>query len=247
MLWKIKPNLYRESSHIEEQIGYVFNHSEFLWEALTHRSALVGVPDLTEHDLKKRAWNERLEFLGDSVLSLVVSEALLASLDRFSEGEMSRIRAAIVCEENLARLARKIGLGKALVVGGSEKATGGQDKTSLLADGLEAVIGAVFRDGGWESARRVTQALFSVELTGDLRPLLDGDSKTKLQELVQARFRLTPIYEVTAENGPPHQKVFEVAVMVGDNIFGRGQGISKKDAAQAAARSALKKVMEVSP
>jgi ribonuclease-3 len=186
--------------------------------------------------------------LGDSVLGLVVSEALLTSSHGLNEGEMSRVRAAIVCESNLARMARvKLNLGDALVIGGSEKATGGEDKTSLLADALEAVLGAVFCDGGWESARMITQALFSDELNCDLRRFLVGDAKTQLQELTQAKLRLTPTYDVVDEVGPAHKKSFEVAVKIGDEVWGKGRGVSKKDAAQAAARLALSRLVEVSP
>ena len=248
MLWTIQPSWYQQSSQIEQRLGYQFARRELLFEALTHRSAFVGVHEISEADLAQRPWNERLEFLGDSVLGLVVSEALLASSHGLSEGEMSRVRAAIVCESNLARMARvKLNLGDVLVIGGSEKATGGEDKTSLLADALEAVLGAVFCDGGWESARRITQALFADELNCDLRRLLVGDAKTQLQELTQAKMRLTPTYDVVDEVGPAHKKSFEVAVKIGDEVWGKGRGVSKKDAAQAAARLALSRLVEVSP
>jgi ribonuclease-3 len=239
--------LYAKTSLIEAGIGYVFSNQEILWEALTHRSALVGVPGITADILDMKPWNERLEFLGDSVLGLVVSESLLMSLDGLSEGEMSRVRAAIVCEENLARIARRIHLGNILVLGGSELATNGQDKPSILADALEALIGAVYKDGGWEAARRVTQGLLAVELTGDLRRFLSGDSKTKLQELVQAKFKATPTYDVTCEAGPAHMRSFEVSVKVDGRVLATGEGSSKKDAAQAAAKKALAHFEEITP
>ena len=247
MFWNIQPNRYLNASRVEKTLGYAFRRRDLLLEALTHRSALVGIPEVTDAVLATRPWNERLEFLGDSVLGLVISEALLSSGCGLSEGEMSRIRAAIVCESNLARIAREtMSLGDILVIGGSELATGGRDKTSLLADAVEAILGAVFSDGGWDEARRVIQALFSEELTGDIRRFLAGDAKTMFQEFAQAKLRVTPTYDVVGESGPAHQKSFEVAVKVGDEIWGQGQGISKKDAAQAAARSALKRVSEVS-
>ncbi len=247
MLWSIKPSLYSKASQIEASIGYVFSNPETLWEAMTHRSALVGVAGVTADILDMKPWNERLEFLGDSVLGLVVSESLLMSLYGLSEGEMSRVRAAIVCEDNLARIARGINLGNILVLGGSEMATNGQDKPSILADALEALIGAVYKDGGWESARRVTKGLLAAELTGDLRRFLSGDAKTKLQEFVQAKFKTTPTYDVTGEVGPAHQKSFEVAVKVDGRVLAVGAGSSKKDAAQAAAKQALAHFEEVAP
>ena len=242
MLWALKPSLYTRASRIEASIDYVFSNKEILWEAVTHRSALVGVAGVTSEVLAMKPWNERLEFLGDSVLGLAVSEALLMSLDGLNEGEMSRVRAAIVCEDNLASIARRIHLGEALVLGGSEMATGGENKSSILADALEALLGAVYKDGGWEAARRVTKRLFAAELTGDLRRFLDGDHKTKLQELIQAKFKTTPTYDVVRETGPAHHKFFEVAVKIDGEILAHGQGVSKKDAAQAAARRALSQI-----
>lgn len=248
MLWTLQPSLYTASSVIEERIGYVFSDKSKLYEAITHRSALVGVSGIGDEVLADRPWNERLEFLGDSVLSLVISEALIVSSHGLSEGEMSRIRAAIVCESNLARLAReRLLLPQILVLGASEKGSGGRDKTSLLADALEAILGAVFSDGGWEAARRVTQRLFAEELTGDVRRFLMGDAKTLFQEMAQEKLRQTPTYSVTAESGPAHQRSFEVIAKIGDQEWGRGTGISKKDAAQAAARFALERMREVSP
>lgn len=247
MLWVLKPSLYTKASHVEASIGYTFSSPEILCEALTHRSALVGVASVTADILEMKPWNERLEFLGDSVLSLAVSESLLMSVDGLSEGEMSRVRAAIVCEDNLARIARRINLGKTLVLGGSEMATNGHDKPSILADALEALIGAVYKDGGWESARRVTQGLLSAELTGDLRRFLGGDAKTKLQEFVQAKFKTTPTYDVTSETGPAHLKSFAVSVKVDGRVLAVGEGSNKKDAAQAAAKQALAHFEEVAP
>lgn len=239
MLWALKPSLYMNASRLEAGIGYTFLNKDILLEALTHRSALVGVAGVTAEVLATKPWNERLEFLGDSVLGLVVSESLLMSLEGLSEGEMSRVRAAIVCEETLARIARGIHLGDTLVLGGSEIATNGQSKPSILADALEALIGAVYKDGGWDAARRVTQTLLFSELTGDLRRFLEGDAKTKLQELVQAKFKTTPTYDVILETGPAHKKSFQVAVKIDGDVLAKGEGCSKKDAAQAAARRAL--------
>lgn len=247
MLWTLDPSLYEGASLIEAKLGYVFARKEILFEAITHRSALAGVPSHKIQVGKLMPWNERLEFLGDSVLGLVVTEALLASDHGLAEGQMSRVRAGIVCEKNLAFIAREnLGLGKLLVLGDSELASGGREKSSILADAVEAILGAVFTDGGWDAARRVTRHLFSQNLAGDFGRYFSGDSKTLFQEQMQASHRLTPTYEVISEVGPAHQKSFVVVVKVGHEIFGQGSGISKKDAAQAAARQALSRTTEVS-
>jgi ribonuclease-3 len=248
VLWKIQPSRYSGAADVEARLGYKFAKRDALYESLTHRSAFVGLDELTTNALQHRPWNERLEFLGDSVISLVVSECLLAADGALSEGEMSRIRAAVVCEANLARIAReKLDISSALVLGPSELASGGREKTSLLADALEAVLGAVFTDGGWEAARRVVQSLLSDELTGNPRRFLDGDAKTAFQELAQEKLRVTPTYAVISEKGPAHQKAFEVIARLGDEEWGRAWGASKKEAAQLAARSALSRMKELSP
>ena len=246
MLWTIQPSYYQNASFVEAALGYTFSHKDNLFEALTHRSALVGVSGINDRVLATRPWNERLEFLGDSVLGLVISELLLDSDHGLSEGEMSRVRAAIVCEVNLARIGReKLFLHNALVIGGSEIGSGGRDKPSMIADAVEAVLGAVFKDGGWDAARLVVRFLFADDLAGDLRRYVFGDAKTMFQELSQARLKLTPTYDVVGESGPAHKKSFEMVVKVGDEVWGQGEGISKKDAAQAAARAALERMAEV--
>lgn len=245
MLWTLDPSRYEGASLIEARLGYVFVRKEILFEALTHRSALEGLPGPKAEGASLMPWNERLEFLGDSVLGLVISEALLASVHGLAEGQMSRVRAGIVCEKNLAIIAReKLALDKVLVLGNSELASGGREKPSLLADSVEAVLGAVFTDGGWDAVRRVTRHLFSENLAGDLRRYFESDAKTLFQEKIQASHQLTPFYEVLSEEGPAHQRSFVVAVKVGDEILGQGTGNSKKDAAQAAARHALLRTTE---
>ena len=247
MLWTIHPSRYDGASLIEARLGYVFTRKEILFEALTHSSAVADIQGSDRGSSAAMPWNERLEFLGDSVLGLVISEALLTSAHGLAEGQMSRVRAGIVCEKNLAIIARdKLQLHQILVIGASEQASGGRDKPSMLADSVEAILGAVFTDGGWDAARRVTKDLFSGNLAGDLRRYFTGDAKTLFQEQIQATQRVTPTYEVISEVGPAHQRSFEVAVKVGDQVFGMGTGISKKDAAQAAARHALSRTTEVS-
>ncbi len=245
MLWTIQPHRYQAAAALEQRLGYQFRAKPLLFEALTQRSALVGVPEATEAVLASRPWNERLEFLGDSVLGLVIAEALLMSGRTLSEGDMSRVRAGIVCEANLARIARDtLQLGDAIVLGGSELATGGREKASILADALEALLGALYLDAGWQEAKRLVQMLFAVELTAAPEVYLDADAKTKFQELAQAFCRMTPYYQVIGETGPAHQKSFDVAAMIGEDVWGQGSGSTKKEASQAAARQALLRMTE---
>jgi ribonuclease-3 len=247
VLWTLQPQRYKSAAALEQRLGYQFRNRTLLFEALTQRSALVGVAGMTEDVLASRPWNERLEFLGDSVLGLVISEALLNMGQVLSEGDMSRARAGIVCEANLARIAREsLQLGDVIVLGGSEMATGGQAKASILADAFEALLGAVFMDAGWDEARRLIQRLFAAELLAPQAGYFEADAKTKFQELAQASRRLTPTYEVLEEAGPAHQKSFKVAAMIGADVWGQGSGSTKKEAAQAAARQALSRMTEVS-
>lgn len=247
-LGDIKPELFSGRRALEEALGYRFVKDCWLFEALTHRSALVS-EGFDDQQLKdERPWNERLEFLGDSVLSLVITEHLIHSSRTLSEGDMSRIRASLVCEESLAHLARKLNLGRVLVLGNSELRSAGHNKTSLLADAFEAVIGAVFSDGGWPAAKKLVLHLFKDLLTQDRTTLIERDHKTAFQELMQERFRATPTYDVLGESGPAHARLFEVAVYVDkDGIreeWGRGSGSTKKRAAQIAAAHALERMKE---
>jgi ribonuclease-3 len=189
-------------------------------------------------------WNERLEFLGDSVLGLAVSRRLMAYEERFAEGELSRIRAAVVNEESLADAARRVELASCMLLGKGAVRTGALERDSLLADGLEALLGAVFVDGGFDAADHTVGRLFDKALDGDPQLLVQTDFKTMLQELTQERLRVTPTYEVTAESGPDHDKKFEVRVMIAGQEMGRGAGASKKRASQAAARMAIEKLVK---
>lgn len=248
-LWEVKSHWYSKVDALEERLGYVFIRKEWLYEALTHRSALVseGLDETTF--LEDRPWNERLEFLGDSVLGLTMSDYLCSHARTLSEGEMSRIRASLVCEESLAALARgNLQLGEYLILGQSELRNAGRDKTSILADALEAVIGAVYSDGGWEAAKALVLKLYAEPLAQNLEFCLERDHKTVFQEVAQARFRSTPTYDVLSEIGPPHSRLFEVAVFLDRDShreeWGRGSGTTKKRAAQAAASQALKRWKE---
>jgi ribonuclease-3 len=213
---------------LEASLGYDFADPSLLELALTHRSFTA------EEDAEES--NERLEFLGDAVLGLVVSTELHEAWD-LREGEMAKVRAAVVNEATLAAVARSIGVDEAVQISRGEDASGGRHKPSILADAMEALIGAVYLDGGLEAARRV--------VLGRWRPIIadraaspgERDYKTRLQEVL-AREGLLPVYEV-AGSGPDHSRMFEAAVRVGGEILGHGVGSSKKRAQQAAARAAL--------
>ena len=216
---------------LQQRIGYPFRQLGLLEEALTHRS--YGRPD-----------NERLEFLGDSVIELVVSQLLFETFPKLREGELSKMRSSLVKEESLAEVARGIELGRHLKLGKGEEATGGREKASILAGALEAVVAAVYIDGGFEEAFRVVEGLFRERIKQMEEAWRDRDYKTQLQEYTQARFKEVPRYTVVAERGPEHSKTFEVVVLVGGRIWGRGSGRSKKEAEQRAAEEALRRLDE---
>jgi ribonuclease-3 len=206
------------------------------WTAL---SALTHKSYVNEH--RDEGWedNERLEFLGDAVIDLVVSEYLMSRFPLAREGDLSKLRAAVVDEAGLAAMGRALGLGELLRLGRGEELTGGREKASLLADTLEAVIAAVFLDGGLEAAHALVDRFLDDAYAGAETGTLDRDWKTQLQEMGQARHRSSPRYRVVAEVGPDHAKTFEIEVELGGSVLGRGSGRSKKDAEQAAARVAL--------
>lgn len=187
--------------------------------------------------------NERLEFLGDAVLQLVVSEYLYTRYGSLPEGELTRIRAAVVSTPTLARKGAELGLGRLLLLGKGEEATGGRERASLLENAFEALVGAVFLDGGLEEARRFVLRALEEDIALAARGEYRRDWKTELQELTQ-REGMAPEYRVVAEGGPDHAKWFEVVVLVGDREAGRGRGRSKKEAEQEAARTALAAMQE---
>ena len=201
--------------------------------ALTHRSWCA--------ENAGEASNERLEFLGDAVLGLVVTDHIFTAHPEMPEGSLAKLRAAVVSEPTLAAVAAELGVGDALRLGKGEDASGGREKASILSDAMEAVIGAVYVDGGLAAARRLVLALLSDRIEGVVAgPGGPGgaDHKTQLQELVARRFETAPSYDVV-DDGPDHEKRFFATVRVGDGVVGRGEGRSKKLAAQAAAGAAL--------
>jgi len=232
-----------EASHLEELqevLQYRFRKTELLVQALVHRSYVHENPHMDQAD------NETFEFLGDAVLSLSVSHLLLARFPDYNEGDLSRLRSSIVNERELAAVALSLDLGAYLLLGKGEEMTGGRQKTSLLADSLEALFAAIYLDGGLEAAIKVVEKLFLNYLDPRTfeHPLktLDKDYKTQLQEFAQARFKLAPSYLLESEEGPDHDKTFHVSVALGELILARGSGKSKKEAQQEAAQKALEKV-----
>lgn len=181
--------------------------------------------------------NERLEFLGDSVLGLVVTDHIFATYPRLNEGQLAKLRAAVVSSVSLALVARDLELGEALLLGKGEEASGGRDKSSILADATEAVLGAVYLDGGWLKARETVLRLFNTQIAAASRQPGIEDFKTRLQEHVARQFESLPRY-VVSDDGPDHQKHFYATVTVDGQEVGEGEGRSKKEAEQAAARAA---------
>lgn len=230
---KLDKKRLEQIKEFQDTIKYQFKKTDIINEALIHSSYS------NEYRGKNIYNNERLEFLGDSVLDTVVSEYVYTKYKDLPEGELTKIRANVVCEPSLARQAKSINLGKYLLLGKGEEVTGGRDRVSILADTFEAVIGALYLDGGIETARKfiINMLEDSIKLasTGNLFK----DYKTDLQELLQSKFDEKISYRVVSETGPDHDKTFEVEVILGEKVLGTGQGKSKKEAEQSAAKNAL--------
>lgn len=216
--------------NLEERIGYRFRNKALLKQALTHSS-------YTNEQRINRAKNyERLEFLGDAVLELVTSDFLFRGSPDIPEGELTKLRASMVCEPSLAFCARDLELGQFILLGRGEEATGGRERDSIISDVMEAVIGAVYLDGGMEPARTFIDRFILSDLE-DKR--LFYDSKSSLQELVQGKLKKDVSYELLEESGPEHNKTFRVSVHMGGECLGTGEGKTKKAAEQQAAYRAL--------
>jgi ribonuclease-3 len=218
---------------LEARSGVSFRSPRTALAALTHRSWV------NEHPGDGLEDNERLEFLGDAVVDLAVSHRLMERFPAAREGELSKMRAAVVDEPGLAALARAFELGTLLRLGRGEELTGGREKPSLLADAMEAVVAAVYLEGGLDAVLAVIDRYLEEAFERAGAGTLDRDYKTQLQELAQSRFRLAPRYRVVAELGPDHAKRFEVEVELRGEVVGRASGRSKKDAEQGAARLAI--------
>lgn len=225
-------------SSLEDELGYHFKEICLLREALQHSSYVNEQPD---PDLQN---NERLEFLGDAVLDLVITHILMDEFPETREGDLSRMRATIVNELQLADVAQRLNLGGYLLLGKGEALSHGEEKSSILANALEAVIAAVYLDGGLQSVFNMIKKQFSHVISQVGEGLAAEDFKSRLQELVQVQFKTIPKYGVIAESGPDHDKTFQVRLNIGTFLTTQGTGKSKKGAEQEAARVALEKLQE---
>ena len=216
---------------LEEAIGYKFHNIALLQNALTHSSYA------NERWHNSLMSNERLEFLGDSILGMVVAEFLYRNFPDRPEGELTRMRADMVCEKTLASVANRIDLGRHLMLGNGEEQGGGRSRNSILADAVESVIAASFLDGGMEAARQFIQQFILVEVP--VTKLHNVDYKTALQELVQQKKNQVLSYTLVGESGPDHDKRFDVEVKLNGKVVGIGSGSSKKRAEQMSARAAI--------
>jgi ribonuclease-3 len=217
----------KDYSYLEDRLGYRFENKQLIIEALTHKS------------YKKPYNNERLEFLGDAVLDLIVGEYLFLKFPNSNEGILSKIRASLVNESGFTLLARTIHLGDYMYLSLAEENNNGRDKPSLLSNAFEAIIGAIYLEAGLQKAKDI-----AIKLLEECHPKIDlqslsKDYKTTLQELTQATHGVTPVYQLIGSSGPDHKKEFEIAVVLDDQEISRAKGKSKKDAQQKAAQIAL--------
>jgi ribonuclease III len=221
---------------LEKRLGLPLADRAAALAALTHKSYV------NEHRAEALVDNERLEFLGDAVIDLAVSHRLMELFPEAQEGTLSKLRASIVNELGLSRVAQDIGLGELLLLGRGEEQTGGRSKPSVLADALEAVVAALYLGGGLPLVLRFVDRFFGNVLGNASSDMPDRDYKTQVQELAQGRLRATPRYRVIDEQGPDHAKTFVVEVTISGQAYGTGEGRSKKDAEQLAARKALERL-----
>ena len=220
----------RKLIELEQRIGYRFEDRGLLFKAMTHSSYI------NEHHMRRGDNNERLEFLGDAVLELCSSDFLYREYPDRPEGELTRFRASIVCEQTLALCAREMGLGKWLRLGKGEELTGGRERDSITSDAMEALLGAIYLDGGFANAK---EFIFRFVLNDIEHKQLFYDSKTILQELVQGNFSQELHYHLLSEEGPDHDKKFVVEARIGTDVYGQGVGRTKKGAEQEAAYHTL--------
>lgn len=223
----------KDLNALSMKLGYTFEKQELLTEAFQHSSYVNELPDSDMRD------NERLEFLGDAVLDLAISHTLMELFEDSKEGDLSKYRATVVNERGLCQVARELGLGEYLMLGRGEEMTGGREKPSILADTMEALLGALYLDAGFDKTKEIVRRLF-------LRPLrkidsgrVPNDFKSRLQEYTQGVNKTRPEYVLIDESGPAHDKTFRVALYVDGEVMAEGVGKSKKEAEQKAAKEAL--------
>ena len=233
--WRNNMNIQHLEA-FEKKIGYTFTNKDILLLALTH-SSFANETKKGNHEN-----NERLEFLGDAVLDMVVSEHMYRIFPQMPEGELTKLRAGVVCEGSLAKLARQMDFGQYLLLGKGEESTGGRNRDSILADAFEAVIGAVCIDGGIEAAVKYVLNFMKEEIQQTKNSFRNMDCKTRLQEVIQKDSKYPVKYVIVGETGPDHSKLFVAEVHHIGKILGKGSGKSKKEAEQSAAQDALKKM-----
>lgn len=220
------------SKELAKKLGIKFNEISLLERALTHRSYL-------NENRSVENSNERLEFLGDAVLELIVSEYLYSRYPNREEGDLTSFRSAIVRTESLADASRELNYGKYLRMAKGEEESGGGEKDYILANTFEAVLGSIYIDQGFDKCKELVNRVLISKIDNIVKNRLDIDNKTKIQELAQAKFKLTPTYQVVEEHGPDHDKTFVVIVKIGDKTIGRGKGGSKQKAEEAAAEKGV--------
>lgn len=222
-----------ELNELENRLGYRFQKIEYLQHAVTHSSYA------NEHRMNREKNNERLEFLGDAVLEMISSENLYLTHPQMPEGELTKLRASLVCEQSLAQCAKELELGEFLLLGKGEEATGGRERNSILSDAVEAVIGAIYLDGGFTNAKEFIERTVLSE--AENRTLF-CDSKTILQELIQSDHKGVLSYRLLSEEGPEHMKRFTIGAYLDDRMLAQGEGKTKKAAEQVAAYQSILKL-----
>jgi len=227
------PKLPKDPDTLTTLLGYSFNNQELILQAFRHPSYVYEKDELGISD------NQRLEFLGDAVISLAISHLLMESFPEIKEGDLSKYRASLVSESGLYHIARELHLGDYLLLGKGEEQTNGRKKPSIISDAFEALIGAIYLDGGFAEALRIIAKLFSPLLNKITLGKSINDFKTELQEYSQDTFQSPPEYRVEKETGPDHDKTFYVSVYLKEKLMGLGKGKSKKEAEQNAAKEAL--------
>ncbi len=220
---------------LQQKLAHEFKNPQLLETAFVHRSFVNENKDVKDH-------NERLEFLGDAVLELIITEYLFKKFPEEPEGELTALRSALVKGETLAEVAGELNFGAHLKLSKGEAKSGGAEKPYLLANVFEAVLGAIYLDGGFEKTKQVIENFLLPKLPKIIEEGSQFDAKSEFQELAQEKLAITPEYKVLSESGPDHSKVFEMGAFAGKDLFGRGKGASKQAAEQEAAKEALKKL-----
>jgi ribonuclease-3 len=236
----IEQKLEQYIPELEKKLGYVFKNRKLLFLAMTHSS-------YSNEGKNKNAprSNERLEFLGDSILNACISQLVYLNMPDLEEGDMTKLRAAVVCEESLAKCANSLNIGKHILLGKGEELTGGRSRPSILADAFESILGAIFLDSDFYSVKEIADKFLNASILAAQKGMSGIDFKTFLQEVIQKKGSTKITYSILKEIGPDHNKLFEAQVMIEDKICGIGTGKTKKEAEKSAARDALIKSGEI--